>query len=595
MKKIWVQVLCALLVVILVVASALTAKFLTKKCVEGTYSCVDSSIAHCVENVWQKTACEYGCLEDPVRCKEPPTDEFIVQPAEQLPEQELPPENETSLGESAPNITEEQPLAEQRGPEGPIRYTQKLQFHRNGVLTYTQHPNLASTADVYFTMKNDLGALYTYTLEFSPGIAYAREEDLEGWTFNLQGKTVTVLTAALRPDTKVKSISLQGDTLLLELNETNVRVNAETVPGASARIISDGNYLQSIVIEFRPYYDVYLDQTRSYLDPVLGQFKLFFKEFKRIQPEKVTMTAHEREGTISFKNYDGVALDLPLFSDGKRMYLGEGGNLRDLIYLEGDTCFFEDKSAEQDCQRAQFLVIDEGKAKILQTTAFSFGTQKMNIQHVTYPTSFAGESMSYPFVEGKPTIINVTGLSKPIVLTLSRKGMTYTKLGSGKSSRINLTGKGYIELINTYNTTPFEGFVFGEYSTPGDRLPSSKLSDVTVVPISEVTGIVYTLQDLNLKGEGFGFVSANEIISSLKHFMTNKGTLYIYDEDAKDAVTIEYPPYAAYATIVLKQGNREYPVSKKNDFFLGKSLGDYPPLTADEASALLAPGTAVKE
>ncbi len=277
----------------------------------------------------------------------------------------------------------------------------------------------------------------------------------------------------------------------------------------------------------------------------------------------LTITASDTKGTIQLKQLDGPTVSLPIAEDGstavgsaqnEAVYLSKSAqqNPNDLFYLEGETC--TGTTSITNCVGAEFLVVKDKTAHIFEITGIDIEKNEIDIEDKTGEQ----ETLDTIYSDGSAASITVGDKTLTLTLTEATKTVVFTALGSSNGALIELSDKAMIELINANKASQsFEGLFFSEF-TDGALVPEKYISDLRINiffddqndKAIEIGNSLLT--DLGVS-QGSGWYKASVDDPQTKMFYSNKGTLWTYDDEKKQKLTIGHMVSTAAAKVAVKK------------------------------------------
>ncbi len=277
----------------------------------------------------------------------------------------------------------------------------------------------------------------------------------------------------------------------------------------------------------------------------------------------LTITASDTKGIIQLKQRDGSTVLLPIAEDGsgaagnaqnEAVFLSASArrNPNDLFYFEGETC--TGTTSISDCVGTAFLVVSSKKARIFEITSIDTTKNEIDIGDKTGEK----ETLDTIYSEGSATSITVGDLTITLTLTEATKTVTFTSIGSSHGATIELADKATVELLNANKASQsFEGLFFSEFNdavlAPGKYISNLQLNiffDDQYDKSIKISNSILT--DLGVS-QGSGWYKASVDDPQTKMFYTNKGTLWTYDDDDKQKLTVGHMVSTAAAKVSIKK------------------------------------------
>lgn len=277
----------------------------------------------------------------------------------------------------------------------------------------------------------------------------------------------------------------------------------------------------------------------------------------------ITITASDTKGTIQLKQMDGPTISLPFAEDGstatsnaqnEAVYFSKSAqqNPNDLLYLEGETC--TGTTSITDCIGAEFLVVKDKTAHLFEIASIDTGKNEVDIEDKTGEK----ETLDTVYNDGSATSLTVGDRTITLTLTETTKTVAFTTLGSTDGAIIELSDHATIELINANKASQsFEGLFFSEFND-GALAPEKYINDLRINiffddqndKAIEISSSILT--DLGVS-QGSGWYKASVDDSQTKMFYSNKGTLWTYDDDEKQKLTVGHIVSTATAKVSVKK------------------------------------------
>jgi hypothetical protein len=458
-------------------------------------------------------------------------------------------------------------------------YTQILEFQNQntGQFIFTQDDADAPIADAYLFIDNSNQYLYNYSLEFDNPFVYdstseeAVQTDLVGTTLEIQGERYTISDVNLSSG-RISQIMLEdseGTVITIRSND-EAQLDSIDIDGTLSIIDSTAGTLSGFNIAFAPDTDeVYLTEGDEYVDPTFGNFGILFEELVADYEEiefvtRADLLYGETYAEVLFTNNDGTEVVLPLAADAasqtgeasdEPIYWGyeaptsTTANQDELLYLEGEMC--SGFSSVVDCQGAMFLVIDDdNNAHLIQITNIDTDNF-INFADLTYGTT--DDNILY--TDGAASTILLTSAGD-IELTIDEasNSITFTELGDPFIITYNFA---VIDIVNTDTSSQtFEGIHFTEYY-------DGVLNPEKYLWFHLITAVFDDLTDNNIEiesssvtfltsSDGYGMYDVSDENDDYQKFMTWKGSLFTYDRENQQSLTIDHPFNTIYAVVSLE-------------------------------------------
>ena len=267
-----------------------------------------------------------------------------------------------------------------------------------------------------------------------------------------------------------------------------------------------------------------------------------------------SISTKSTKGTIKWLDKDGKRISSPIAGDGKQndgsstteaVFFATTANPEpnEYLYLEGEQCHGSSKI--DDCAEALFLVISSKKAHVLKISEINTETHEISFRDTT-----AGKDGKNNFyTDGAQNSFTVGDLQFTLFLNEATTTIEFTSIGSNNGAKMQLYDGATLEIVNTdLSSQEFEGLKFKEYNDgalAAEKYIGQGGNDPLLIRIfyddmndrsMEISDSLIT--DLT-KDLGSGWYTS----SGDKSFYSNKGTLFIYDEDQKHKLTIGHIGY----------------------------------------------------
>ena len=194
-------------------------------------------------------------------------------------------------------------------------------------------------------------------------------------------------------------LTLGSDEIVLKHNN-KVKINGDDVD--DSKIVFNGlvaagsgtpGKVSGMTITFEPDEDVYLGVGDGFIDPVFQNFKIYFANLKTSRESDVQFTASGRNGKITLVNSDNQDLELKLRQNtATSVVLGDGDNLKNRIYIEGQTC----AGNIDTCEGASFLFTKDDKlARVIKITEFDEDNNQTSFRDLTAGRDITDKSVTF--------------------------------------------------------------------------------------------------------------------------------------------------------------------------------------------------------
>jgi hypothetical protein len=370
-------------------------------------------------------------------------------------------------------------------------------------------------------------------------------------------------------------LSLGSQEIILEDGQ-EVQINGKDVDNSEVLFVNaTGDEWDGFTITYEPDDDLYLSAGDSWVDPVLGNWKIIYQGVTA-KTEMITATGGSTEGKVTFMNLDGVEVEVPyrenstdsgvIFGDDEdyenTLSNSTGGNVLNggIAFAELTYCLDSDVT---DCEGLYFMATSTGdEARLLELYNIDEGDNKVTVKDLS-----TGRTYVETYVSGSNVAVDVGFMEVTLKVTEG-------------------TSVGFIDFNNGDIKTEYgavltfaEGAVDGELDftleeNPDETDPAPVTISWTVSENTDDEVEVETPDAPTLEQEEDG--SDDEIGS------TDYGTIVRYDSENSDKLEFTYPEEAAYGTVfvaplnaeVTAGGSSSYNAQKVNKIPVGMSVLD---------------------
>ncbi len=383
-----------------------------------------------------------------------------------------------------------------------------------------------------------------------------------GQTQTINGVTIGVTDAvavhAQLQDVDICKINVGATELVLE-DGKDVEMNGDDIEDSNVEFFGNltGGELDGISIQWQPEDDEYIADGSSLQDPVFGNFEFKFAGVSK-NTEEMSLTTSSDDAEFKFVNNDGKEVEIPYFyyEDDDQIHLGtddiEDGTCEGMLLLEGENCDLGAGYDQDDIEGVMFLLITSGEeAHVMEVSKIDEGDSEVDLKDLTYSKTYDGND----YTNGSASDISLGSLGT-IQLTIDTTDGQFTAndvdLGVGHAETkygaklyFNSTGGNSTIGTNSSNTQ----IVTIEEEGDDDNEMNWSLTlryDSGTDDQLEIKAPVIT--DVNAAGNHYTNegVSASDSDDDNKYYVTEWGTLALYDSDNDDDLTIWYPDEQAY-------------------------------------------------
>lgn len=283
-------------------------------------------------------------------------------------------------------------------------------------------------------------------------------------------------------------------------------------------------------------------------------------------PPVLSISTSTTKGTISLKTREGKTLTLPIAADGSTA-AGNAQNepallstknnpqAEDYLYLEGETCV--GTQSVTDCLHADFLMISSKNAHIIEINSMSTTNNEITFNDKTYSTERV-----FTYNDGAATTFSLGDGDITLTITEATNSITFNTIGSSNGATIELADKATITLTNNNLATyTFDGFLFNEHNDKAladnkyiTNLPIDVFYDDNGDQQMEIANNILT--DLTATtGSGWMKQVVNE--DDKQNYMSSKGTLFIYNQQRKNKLTITHIEQTSYTQMKIKKTSQQ--------------------------------------
>jgi len=384
----------------------------------------------------------------------------------------------------------------------------------------------------------------------------------KGQTQTINGVSVGVTDAvavhAQLQDVDICKINVGATEVVIEGGK-EVQVNGVDVDGTNGYLGNSSEGLTEIGITWIPDDEEYLADGASLADPVFGNFEFKFAGVSKVT-ETIELTASSDEAEFQFLNNDGKEVSIPFYLNdtSKEIELGndlDAANCDGRLLLDGDWCDSSgtDKGA---IEGVMFLLVTSGKeAHVMQIS--NIGTDnKTDIKDVTYSKTYNDKD-----VTGSGVVSSISlGSLGTINLTFD-----FTK-GLFNATDVNLETNGVIETKNGANlsiVTTWNNTLAGVGNQSNGTIFFGEEIDETNNLVWNLSLYYYPTDDeIRISAPGLlqqgatgqwnkTALSESDSNKDNKYYVTEWGTLALYDSDDDDDITIWYPDEQVYGNAFI--------------------------------------------
>jgi hypothetical protein len=191
-------------------------------------------------------------------------------------------------------------------------------------------------------------------------------------------------------------LSLGSQEIILEDGQ-EVQINGKDVDNSEVTFVNaTGDEWDGFAITYEPDEDLYLSAGDSWVDPVLGNWKIMY-EGVTAKTEMITATGGSTEGKLTFNNLDGVEVEVPyrenasdtgvMFGDDEDFWRtisnSTGGNIQEgqIVFDEDLYCLNADVT---DCEGIYFMASSTGdEARLLELYNVDEGDNKVTVKDLS--------------------------------------------------------------------------------------------------------------------------------------------------------------------------------------------------------------------
>ncbi len=403
----------------------------------------------------------------------------------------------------------------------------------------------------------------TLTIEYD-GTTETTDEMDEGDTYELANGVEVgiqdILYSTKESKTSAATFYVGAQKLTLKDGE-KVELNDDEIDGSLVDLGDDTvNELNYIKITYTPKKDAYIGVGEEWTDPVFGKFKFLFTGLTK-STEEIKATTTTDDGKLKLTNIAGDELEIPFVDDDTNVYPGNdvidstsywyvqegdggyGTASGNLLMMDDDYCAYANSTTAGDletaCTNALLLVVGTGgEARIIEITDLDATNDEVNLEDLTTGKTWSDQKYTSPIDLGFATI------------TLTEETGDYDGLGGSDDIRLKYADGGLTGAASTFKTS-----LNGEIDIDLD----AGVNDVTVEIIDD---------DGNEGGQ-FEFdvdTDGDMIITDLTPTMSDKeedsdtqvgldtqnwGTIFEYDSEDKNDLTITYPEEKVIANVYV--------------------------------------------
>ncbi|MEM4267537.1 MAG: hypothetical protein QXK37_01770 [Candidatus Woesearchaeota archaeon] len=335
-------------------------------------------------------------------------------------------------------------------------------------------------------------------------------------------------------------ITIGSDEIVLEDGQ-EVIVNGKTLSGinvgrANVEITGTAYKWDGFTIDFKPDDDVYLAEGDSYIDPVFNNFKIYFANLVTGSADKIVFKSSGSTAKVTIPNSDGKELEFDLKQSGTNIILGDGTDIDDKIYLEGETCSFTGTDITQ-CEGARFLFVKNNEeAHILEITDFDANNGEVSLKDLTYGKTLADRDAT--FAPNLTTVALGSGYGDIVFKTRIDNGtcdftncttLVFQDITPGGSGSVFKTDQ---EAVVTLSKVATEvNFEVTEYND-GDVNPSTFDINATLNSDKDIIWTLYPDSYIKVNELPFDDSDDPDLIT-----VTEKGSVIVQKQDSNSDVT----------------------------------------------------------
>ncbi|MBI4145675.1 S-layer protein [Candidatus Woesearchaeota archaeon] len=366
------------------------------------------------------------------------------------------------------------------------------------------------------------------------------------------GVTDAIVVHSAGKDTDVCEVNLGATELVLE-DGNEVTLNGVDIDGSEVNIASTGGVLESLSIWYEPEDDVFLAAGDHFTEPVFDSFTFYFDGLSTSKTETIDLQASGDNADLTFMNNDGKEVKLEWNkNDSDLIHLGDGDDIDERTYLEGQGCNFVTEVTE--CEGAQFLVITSGgEAHMMELLDFDTADNKIKLKDVTYGST--SEDDFDETVVNTSQVIDLSSGAGAISLTISPTttgSLVFTEVsGNSNIAETSLNDEGGLTFSGIAGNANLTGFTNAAIFTLTEESEDGYGANVLSFSIADDTGSDDDI-DVNVPTATTGAFHASAVDASKddddhEWYVTNWSTEVYYDQEDDKFATVTYPEEYRYA------------------------------------------------
>jgi hypothetical protein len=346
---------------------------------------------------------------------------------------------------------------------------------------------------------------------------------------------------------------------LTEANNDAVEIGGEEVEGSGVTFTDDVSgteeIWESMLITYDPEDNIYLAPGDEWVDPVFGNFKIIVGDVV-VDNEEIELEVSGSDGTISFISYDDKEIEIPFVMDDTDtgslgpFYLGTdkdlGANPDEGYYVEGAICN-PDSGDVEDCVGAHFIGVTDGDViHIVEVSSIDSEDNEIKFRDITYGNT---ETTVDDYTNDAISIRGGLG-TVDIDIDVGETQITFTDIDMGD---IKTKNEGILTINMTTAATNLLSPAAFTFTENDDATTDTTVllylndnDDEDEIQISAPSATAGTLY-------GGSSVKLSEDDDKVHIYYTQWGTMYEYDSDNDDYITISHPEEELYLEVFVAE------------------------------------------